>query len=97
MSKRRYGVKKTAISVSPDVLEHVHRMVRQGVAPSVSGYFSALAARDRSRRELLEFVTDLEAELGMTDADRQHLDHELALAPPQPARRTRRTGGRRAS
>lgn len=83
--KRRTKVAKTAISLPADLLAHAHQMVRQGMAPSLSGYFAALTRRDQARRELGAFITELEADLRMTDADRARIDAELGFA--RPARR----------
>ena len=77
--KKRAKVEKTAISLPPDLLAHAERMVRQGVAPSLSGYFAALARRDQARRELGVFIADLETALGMTDVDRARIDAELGF------------------
>jgi antitoxin ParD1/3/4 len=81
-AKRGKGPKteKTAISLPEDLLEHAHRMVRQGRAPSISGYFAALAQRDRARQAFGKFVAELEQDLGMTDDDRGRLDAELGIA-----------------
>jgi hypothetical protein len=62
-------------------------MVRRGFAPSLSGYFAALTLRDRQRRDFARFIREAEAELGMTDADRVRIDHELGFHT-----RTRKAG-----
>jgi len=79
---KRPRVAKTAISLPPELLAHAQQMVRQGLAPSLSGYFAALTLRDRQRRDFARFVGDLERELGMTDADRARIDHELGFHKP---------------
>jgi hypothetical protein len=81
-AKKKRTVAKTAISLPSDLLEHAQQMVRQGIAPSLSGYFAALARRDRQRRDFSRFVAELEDELGMTDADRARIDHELGFTRP---------------
>jgi uncharacterized membrane protein YebE (DUF533 family) len=78
--KRRPKVEKTAISLPSDLLAHAHQMVREGVAPSLSGYFAALTRRDHARRELGVFVAELEEQLGMTDTERARIDADLGFA-----------------
>lgn len=78
--KKRTKVAKTAISLPRDLLEHAHQMVRQGIAPSLSGYFATLTERDRRRRDFAQYVAELEHELGMTDADRARIDRELGFS-----------------
>jgi hypothetical protein len=97
MARKRKGVRKTAISVAPDVLAHAQQMVKQGIATSVSGYFSVLATRDRARRDLLGYIADLESELGLSDADRKRLDQELGLRVPRRSPAKSAAAARRAS
>jgi hypothetical protein len=89
MAKRRLKVEKTAISLPQDLLKHAHRMVRAGVAPSLSGYFAMLTRRDQAWRAFGMFVAELEDTLGMTDDDRARIDRELGL------RASRTTSGSR--
>lgn len=78
-SRKRTKSVRTVISLPPELLKHARRRVREGVAPSLSGYFAALTRRDRDRRDFAVFVAEFEDSIGLTDADQARIDRELGL------------------
>lgn len=64
-------MKKITISIPDEIADKAARAVASGNASSVSARFSDLARREPDWAAAAEILTELAAEAGVTDADRE--------------------------